>query len=110
MLQVTSRKDQRQYWVRREQPYRYISVKEFAKSFMSFHVGEAIKHELATPFNKYKSHSAALTTTKYGTTKTELMRACLFREVTLMKRNAFLFIFKSVQVSKIAIWAVVTDL
>lgn len=87
--------------MRQEQLYHYISVKEFAKSFKSFHVGKAIKHELATPFNKHESHPAALTRTKYGTTKIELMKACLFREVTLMKRSAYLFTFKSVQVSNI---------
>ncbi|KAJ7956622.1 Pleiotropic drug resistance ABC transporter [Quillaja saponaria] len=97
LQEVTSRKDQRQYWVNKEVPYRYISVNEFAEAFKSFHLGRAIRNELATPFDKSKSHRAALTRTKYGTNKKELLKACLAREVTLMKRNAPFFVFKTAQ-------------
>ncbi|XP_060668670.1 ABC transporter G family member 38 [Ziziphus jujuba] len=97
LQEVTSKKDQRQYWVSQEQHYHYISVKEFSEAFKSFHVGKSIQHELATPFNKYKSHPAALTKTKYGTNKIELLKACLLREVTLMKRSSFLHILKAIQ-------------
>ncbi|KAE9604447.1 putative sulfate-transporting ATPase [Lupinus albus] len=97
LQEVTSKKDQGQYWFNKEKPYRHISVNEFAKSFMSFHVGKAIQRELATPFDRSKSHPAALTKSKYGTNKKELLMACLEREFILTKRMAFVHIFRLIQ-------------
>ncbi|CAL0305014.1 unnamed protein product [Lupinus luteus] len=97
LQEVTSKKDQGQYWFNKEKPYRHISVDEFAKAFMSFHVGSAIQRELATPFDRSKSHPAALTKSKYGTSKKELLMACLEREFTLTKRMAFVHIFRIIQ-------------
>ncbi|XXG63179.1 hypothetical protein AAC387_Pa05g1421 [Persea americana] len=42
LQEVTSRKDQQQYWTNKDEPYRFISVKEFADEFQSFHVGSKI--------------------------------------------------------------------
>lgn len=92
-LQVTSRKDQEQYWARKDEPYSFVSVNEFVEAFQSFHVGQKLGEELATPFDKSKSHPAALTTKKYGVTKKELLKACFSREFLLMKRNSFVYIF-----------------
>ncbi|OIV98220.1 hypothetical protein TanjilG_18759 [Lupinus angustifolius] len=97
LQEVTSKKDQGQYWFNKEKPYRHISVDEFAKTFMSFHVGSAIQRELATPFDRSKSHPAALTKSKYGTNKKELLMACLEREFILTKRMAFVHIFRIIQ-------------
>lgn len=96
---MTSRKDQGQYWARRDDPYSYVSAKEFSEAFQSFHVGRKLGDELSIPFHKEKSHPAALTTKKYGVNKKELLRACISREYLLMKRNSFVYIFKMVQVS-----------
>ena len=99
MFQVTSRKDQRQYWAHKEKPYRFVTVQEFAEAFQSFHVGQKISDELRTPFDKSKSHRAALTTETYGVGKRELLKANISRELLLMKRNSFVYIFKLTQVS-----------
>lgn len=95
---VTSRKDQKQYWARLDEPYQYVPVRVFAESFQSFHVGRAIGDELAVPFDRSKSHPAALTTTRYGVNKKELLQANIDRELLLMKRNSFVYIFKATQV------------
>ncbi|XP_043718326.1 pleiotropic drug resistance protein 1-like isoform X1 [Telopea speciosissima] len=97
LQEVTSRKDQQQYWNDKDKPYRYVSVKAFVEAFQSFHVGRKLGDELATPFDKTKSHPAALTTDKYGVSKTELLKASIDRELLLMKRNSFVYIFKTVQ-------------
>ncbi|MBA0603983.1 hypothetical protein Godav_016677, partial [Gossypium davidsonii] len=97
LQEVTSRKDQGQYWFRHETPYRFVSVDEFAEAFESFHIGLDIKNQLAVPFDRSKNHPAALTKTRYGANKMELMKACLSREVILMKRNVFLHGFKIFQ-------------
>uniref|UniRef100_A0A7N2L0M7 ABC transporter domain-containing protein n=1 Tax=Quercus lobata TaxID=97700 RepID=A0A7N2L0M7_QUELO len=97
---VTSRKDQRQYWVNEEQPYHYVSVNKFAEAFKSFHVGRSIQRELATPFNRSKSHPAILTRSKYGANMKELMKACFSREVILMKRSVSMHLFRAIQMTK----------
>ncbi|KAL3819063.1 hypothetical protein ACJIZ3_004968 [Penstemon smallii] len=97
LQEVTSKKDQEQYWIDKNEPYNYVSVKEFSEAFQSFHVGRKLGDELAVPFDKEKSHPAALTTEKYGVSKKELLKACVSREYLLMKRNSFVYVFKMTQ-------------
>ncbi|KAG4199031.1 hypothetical protein ERO13_A05G123700v2 [Gossypium hirsutum] len=99
LQEVTSRKDQMQYWARKDQPYRFITANEFAEAFQTFHVGMKLGEELGTPFDKKKSHPAALTTKKYGVGKWELLKACIAREFLLMRRNSFVYIFKCIQLT-----------
>lgn len=103
LLQVTSRKDQEQYWFDRNKPYRYMSVPEFAERFKSFHVGMSLDNELSLPFDKSQGHKAALVFTKYSVPKIELLKACWDRQVILLKRNAIIYIFKMVQIIIMAI-------
>ncbi|KAL0319188.1 UNVERIFIED_CONTAM: Pleiotropic drug resistance protein 1 [Sesamum angustifolium] len=99
LQEVTSKKDQQQYWADHEKPYRFITVKEFAEAFKLFHVGQKLIGKLATPFDKTKSHPAALTTKEYGVSKMELLKACASREILLMRRNSFIYIFNLSQIS-----------
>ncbi|XAR69347.1 Xenobiotic-transporting ATPase [Bertholletia excelsa] len=103
LQEVTSRKDQEQYWVDKDEPYSFVTVKEFAEAFQSFHVGRKVGDELGVPFDKAKSHPAALTTKKYGLSKKELLKACTAREYLLMKRNSFVYIFKMFQLIVMAL-------
>lgn len=95
---MTSRKDQEQYWADKSKPYRYIPVSDFAARFKRFHVGLRLENELAVPFDKNKSHRAALVFDKYSVPKMELLRTNFAREWLLTKRNAYLYVFKTVQV------------
>lgn len=97
-----SRKDQEQYWYRRERPYRFVSVKQFADAFRSFHVGKSIQNALAEPFDRTRSHPAALATSKLGVSRMELLKATIDRELLLMKRNTFMYIFKAVNLTLMA--------
>ncbi|GLT67735.1 hypothetical protein SLA2020_400210 [Shorea laevis] len=99
LQEVTSRKDQAQYWAHRDEPYRYVTVKQFAEAFHSFHVGQKLKSEISIPFDKNKNHRAALTTKKYGVKKVQLLKACFSRELLLMKRNSFVHNFKIFQLA-----------
>ncbi|XP_042413622.1 ABC transporter G family member 36-like isoform X1 [Zingiber officinale] len=105
LQEVTSRKDQQQYWTRHDEPYRYVPVRVFSEAFQSFHVGRAIAEEIASPYDKSKSHPAALTVTKYGVSNKELLKANIDRELLLMKRNSFVYIFKAIQISIMALIA-----
>ncbi|KAL8230374.1 hypothetical protein R6Q57_000152 [Mikania cordata] len=99
LQEVTSKKDQEQYWTRKDEPYRFVTAKQFAEAFQSFHVGRKLASDIATPFDKSKSHPAALTTEKYGLNNIELLKACTDREILLMKRNSFVYIFKLFQLT-----------
>ena len=96
---MTSKKDQQQYWMRRDQPYKFVTAKEFADTYQSFHVGRKLGDDLGTPYDKTKSHPATLTTETYGLNKIELLKACIDREILLMKRNSFVYFFKLFKVS-----------
>ncbi|XP_021298557.1 pleiotropic drug resistance protein 1-like isoform X2 [Herrania umbratica] len=102
LQEVTSRKDQEQYWANKDESYDYVTAKTFAEAFRSFHIGLKLMVELQTPFDKSKSHRAALTTKKYGARKKELVKACISRELLLMKRNSFVIKFKLMQISGLA--------
>lgn len=95
---MTSRKDQEQYWVHRDKPYGFVTTKEFSEAMKSFHIGRKLSDELAIPFNKSEGHPAALATKKNGVSKKELFKACMDRQILLMKRNKFVYIFKLAQV------------
>ncbi|KAG5533077.1 hypothetical protein RHGRI_027343 [Rhododendron griersonianum] len=105
LQEVTSKKDQEQYWFKRNEPYRYVSVSDFVRHFNSFHVGQSLCDELGIPYNRNKVHPAALATKKYGISKVDLFKACLTREWLLMKRNSFVYIFKTTQITIMSIIA-----
>ncbi|KAJ9178959.1 hypothetical protein P3X46_010800 [Hevea brasiliensis] len=102
LQEVTSKKDQQQYWARKDQPYRFITVNEFAEAFQSYEVGRKIVEDLSTPFDRTKNHPAALAIKHYGVGKMELLKANFSREYLLMKRNSFVYIFKLFQLIMMA--------
>lgn len=97
LQEVLSRKDQEQYWDKTEQPYRYVSIDTFCRKYKEFHHGKKINEELSLPFDKSKSHKNAISFSVYSLPKWELFRACLSREFLLMRRNSFIYVFKTVQ-------------
>ncbi|KAF3677235.1 Pleiotropic drug resistance protein 3 [Capsicum annuum] len=103
LQEVTSKKDQQQYWAKKNEPYRFVASKEFAEAYQSFHVGKKLADELATPYDKSKSHPAALCTKKYGIGTKQMLKVCAEREFLLMKRNAFVYIFKMFQLAVMAL-------
>ncbi|KAJ9553698.1 hypothetical protein OSB04_017743 [Centaurea solstitialis] len=105
LQEVTSRKDQEQYWLDKNKPYSFVSVPEFHRLFTRSRLGENLAHELSIPYDKDRTHPAALVKEKFGISKTELLKATLSREWLLMKRNAFLYIFKTVQITIMSIIA-----
>ncbi|KAL3646851.1 ABC transporter G member 39 [Castilleja foliolosa] len=105
LQEVTSKKDQEQYWFKRDEPYRFISVSEFTEAFNSFHIGQKLSDDLSVPYDKSKVHRSALVKEKYGISNWELFRSCFSREWLLMKRNSFVYIFKTTQITIMAIIA-----
>lgn len=99
LQEVTSKKDQEQYWFNADQPYRYITIPEFSRSFKSFHIGQKLETDVHIPYDKSKTHPDALVKEKYGISNLELLKACFGREWLLSKRNSFLYIFKTFQLT-----------
>ncbi|EEE65874.1 hypothetical protein OsJ_21675 [Oryza sativa Japonica Group] len=105
LQEVTSKKDQEQYWADKHRPYRYISVSEFAQRFKRFHVGLQLENHLSVPFDKTRSHQAALVFSKQSVSTTELLKASFAKEWLLIKRNSFVYIFKTIQLIIVALVA-----
>ncbi|KAF3455333.1 hypothetical protein FNV43_RR05781 [Rhamnella rubrinervis] len=102
LQEVTSKKDQEQYWYRKDQPYSYVSVPDLVQAFSSFHVGQHLREDLRVPYDKRNAHPAALVKEKYGISNKELFMAGFAREWLLMKRNNFIYIFKTTQITIMA--------
>ncbi|ESW22604.1 hypothetical protein PHAVU_005G166500 [Phaseolus vulgaris] len=105
LQEVTSRKDQEQYWINRSIPYHYITVSEFANRFKQFHVGMQLGSELSVAFDKSRGHRASLVFKKYTVPTMGLLKACWDKEWLLIKRNSFVYIFKTAQICIIGIIA-----
>ncbi|XP_021594312.1 pleiotropic drug resistance protein 3 [Manihot esculenta] len=101
LQEVISRKDQAQYWCRTE-PYSYVSVDQFVIKFKECQLGQKLNQVLSKPFDKSESHKSSLSFNKYSLPKWELLKACTRREFLLMKRNSFIYVFKTTQLVIIA--------
>lgn len=105
LQEVTSKKDQQQYWCRKDETYKYMSASEFVDRFRNFHVGQKMYEEIGVAYDESKAHATALVKDKYGISNWELFKACLDREWLLMKRNSFVYIFKTVQITIMSVIA-----
>ncbi|XP_020230451.1 ABC transporter G family member 31, partial [Cajanus cajan] len=99
LQEVTSKKDQAQYWADPSKPYEFVSVSEIAQAFRNSKFGKYVESMQSHPFDKSKCHSSALARTKYAVSKWEMAKACYAREVLLIKRHSFLYIFRTCQVA-----------
>ncbi|XP_050239621.1 ABC transporter G family member 31 isoform X2 [Quercus robur] len=99
LQEVTSRNDQAQYWANSSKPYVFISVPEIAEAFKNSRFGRSLQSSISVPYDKSKSDSSALSKTKYAVSKIEIFKACFERELLLISRHRFLYIFRTCQVA-----------
>ncbi|KAF8093762.1 hypothetical protein N665_0379s0046 [Sinapis alba] len=97
LQEVISRKDQAQYWRHEDLPYSFVSVDMLSKKFKDFSIGKKIEDALSKPYDRSKSHKDALSFSVYSLPNWEMFIACISREFLLMKRNYFVYIFKTGQ-------------
>ncbi|CAM0949280.1 unnamed protein product [Alopecurus aequalis] len=102
LLEVTSIKDQQQYWFHDGATYRYFTVEQFAQAFHEFHEGQVIAKFLEVPFERNQSSLAALATSKYGVSKRELLKAISVREILFMRRNSSVYLINIANITMIA--------
>ncbi|KAK4479596.1 hypothetical protein RD792_015114 [Penstemon davidsonii] len=105
LQEVTSKKDQEQYWVDGSEQYKYIPVGEFANRFKNFHVGVRLQEELSVSYDKKQGHKSALFYEKYLVPSKVLLKANFDKEWLLIKRNSFFYVFKTVQIIIVAMIA-----
>ncbi|KAL5991460.1 hypothetical protein ACLOJK_012369 [Asimina triloba] len=97
LQEVTSKKDQAQYWSDPSKPYVFLPVPEIAAAFRRSEYGKSIDFGLSVPYDKSESLPTALADTEYAVGKKELFKACFLRELVLISRHRFIYIFKTVQ-------------
>ncbi|TXG61337.1 hypothetical protein EZV62_012700 [Acer yangbiense] len=103
LQEVTSKKDQEQYWSNPYRPYQYIPPGKFAEAFRSYRTGKNLSEELDVPFDRRYNHPAALSTSQYGEKKRKLLKTSFDWQLLLMKRNSFIYVFKFIQLLFVAL-------
>ncbi|KAK9861402.1 hypothetical protein WJX84_004842, partial [Apatococcus fuscideae] len=98
LQEVTSRKEQQQYWVGAGK-HRYIPVARMAEAYWKNRNGLAVQARLAEPMPANDTVKTALPTTTYALSGFESFRACLWRELILSKREMFVYKFKTFQIA-----------
>ncbi|KAL6653393.1 hypothetical protein ACP70R_008971 [Stipagrostis hirtigluma subsp. patula] len=103
LQEVLSKKDQQQYWSYSGETYNFVTIDQFCDKFKASQVGQNLAEELSKPYDKSEGHNNALSYNIYSLSKWELLKACFARELLLIKRNAFIYITKAVQLGLLAI-------
>ncbi|KZV18315.1 ABC transporter G family member 31-like [Dorcoceras hygrometricum] len=99
LQEVTSKKDQAQYWSDHSKPYEFVPVSKLAEDFRNSRYAQDLKSFLSVPYDKTRKHSSPLPTTKFAVSKWVLFKACFSRELLLINRHRFLYIFRTCQVA-----------
>ncbi|KAL0659096.1 hypothetical protein Bca4012_079681 [Brassica carinata] len=95
LQEVISRKDQEQYWCHIDKPYCYVSIDSFIERFKKSELGLQQQEEFSKTHDKSQAQKDALCSRKYSLSNWEMLKACSRREFLLMKRNSFVYVFKS---------------
>ncbi|CAH2060101.1 unnamed protein product [Thlaspi arvense] len=99
LQEVTSKKDQAQYWADPSKPYQFIPVSDIAAAFRSSKYGHAADSKLAKPFDRSSADPSALCRTKFAISGWENLKVCFEREILLINRHRFLYTFRTCQVA-----------
>lgn len=102
LQEVTSKKDQEQYWLA-NRPYRYIPPGKFVEAFRSYQIGKSLSEDLEVPFDKRYNHPAALSISRFGVKRSELFKISFDWQKLLIKRNSFIYVFKFIQLLIVAL-------
>uniref|UniRef100_A0A0D9XAF4 ABC transporter domain-containing protein n=1 Tax=Leersia perrieri TaxID=77586 RepID=A0A0D9XAF4_9ORYZ len=101
LQEVTSKMDQKQYWVGANK-YQYYSIEKFAESFRTSYLPQLVEKNQLKPTNAGKSKYVK-TSTSRRISRWNIFKACFSREVLLLKRNSPVHIFKTVQITVLAL-------
>ncbi|KAG1346803.1 putative pleiotropic drug resistance protein 3-like [Cocos nucifera] len=103
LQEVLSRKDQEKYWFNPRGLYAYVSADQFSEKFKAHHIGQNLERELEKISDGSQWRKNALSFDTYSLSKWELFKACMARELLLMKRNSFVYLFNTTKLAIVAI-------
>ncbi|KAF7050978.1 hypothetical protein CFC21_059267 [Triticum aestivum] len=95
LQEVTSKMDQRQYWIGDENVYQYWPIENIAEFFYSSYLPRLAENNMT---NNRGNDREIKTNANHGISRWNIFKACFSREVLLLKRNSPLHIFKTVQI------------
>jgi hypothetical protein len=81
-----------------------VTVDQFCERFNACHVGQNLFLELSKPYERSKVNNIALSYSIYSLSKWEVLKLCFARELLLIKRNAFIYRTKVIQVNRESIF------
>ncbi|CAM0879784.1 unnamed protein product [Alopecurus aequalis] len=102
LQEVTSKMDQKQYWSGDENEYQYCPNDKFAESFRSYYLPRLVQENICRQNNARKSMEFKTSTCR-TISRWNIFMACFSREVLLLKRNLPVHIFKTVQITILAL-------
>uniref|UniRef100_K4AIA6 ABC transporter domain-containing protein n=1 Tax=Setaria italica TaxID=4555 RepID=K4AIA6_SETIT len=102
LQEVTSRKDQAQYWSDKSKQYSFISALTMASAFEQSQYGRSLDSILRDPYVDTNSPQT-LARSKFAVSKLSLVKACFARELILISRNRFLYTFRTCQVAFVGV-------
>ncbi|KAI0488475.1 hypothetical protein KFK09_028308 [Dendrobium nobile] len=103
LQEIISEKDQAQYWYLEDKPYSYVSADSFSDKFHLSDIGKKLKKELSEQHDKTKSNDSVVAFNTHSIMKWEILKTCMEREILLLKRNSFVYLFKTIQITIVAI-------
>lgn len=80
-------------------PYSYVTTETLSEKFNESKTGKILEKELLKKYERSQTHKNALSHRIYSLTRWEIFKTCLARELLLMKRNSFVHMFKTAQVT-----------
>ena len=100
--QVTSKMDQKQYWAGDPNKYRYHSIEKFAEAFRMSYLPRLAEEKLCSTNNTGKNKEVKMNASRQ-ISRWNIFKACFSRELLLLKRNSPVHIFKTIQITVMAL-------
>ncbi|KAK9861986.1 hypothetical protein WJX84_003567 [Apatococcus fuscideae] len=105
LQEIVSLNDQEQYWSHPQKAWKYVTPDELANAFEESPPGQQNAEAMASPTERTQEGKDALVHKRYALTGGQAIKACMRRELTLMKRNGFVFAFRFLQLITLSFMA-----
>jgi len=102
LQEVTSKMDQKQYWTGDQNKYQYHTIENFAESFRTSYLPLLVEDKLCSPHNTGKNKEVKVNAGR-RVSRWNIFKACFSRELLLLKRNSPVHIFKTIQITVMAL-------
>ncbi|ONM03564.1 ABC transporter G family member 34 [Zea mays] len=102
LQEVTSKMDQKQYWAGDQNKYQYHTIENFAQSFRTSYLPLLVEDKQCSSNNTGKKKVVKVNASR-RISRWNIFKACFSREVLLLKRNSPVHIFKTIQITVMAL-------